>query len=58
MNIILFIIGLCTGFFAKLGMDYYANWQAEQKQLKVDMENILTNFRAIEKMKELDKKYI
>jgi len=55
MTIFFFLIGLVVGFLCKLGVDEYVNWQEIQKKTYLDMENILINFRAIEKIKELDK---
>lgn len=58
MNIFLFILGLILGFGIKLGADYYYEWKTEQKKTYMDMTDILINFRAIEKLKELDKKNV
>lgn len=55
MNIFFFIIGAAVGFGAKLGADKYNEWQNEQQKNYLKMEQILIDWKAIEKMKELDK---
>lgn len=55
MGIFLFTLGVIFGFGSKFGVDKYAEFKENEKKMYRDMENILTNFRAIEKLKELDK---
>ncbi len=54
MSIFLFILGLVIGFGAKLGIDMYGEWQSQQKKTYLDMEKILVEWKAIEKMKEFN----
>jgi len=49
------ILGIIIGLGAKFGLDEYHKYKKEQEKTILDMEKILTNFKAIEKLKELEK---
>lgn len=53
MNIFMLVLGIILGLGAKFGLDEYHRFKTEQQKTMLDMENILTNFKAIEKLKEL-----
>lgn len=55
MSIFLFVLGIVIGFFVKLAFDQYHLWQNQQKKTYTDMEQILINWKAIEKIKEMEK---
>lgn len=55
MTILMLILGIILGLGIKFGLDEYHSFKKEQEKTMIDMENILTNFKAIEKMKELEK---
>lgn len=55
MSIFLFILGLILGFSAKFGIDQYHFYINNQEKTALKMEEILINFKAIEKAKELEK---
>lgn len=55
MSILMLILGFILGLGAKFGLDEYHRFRKEQEKTMLDMENILTNFKAIEKLKELEK---
>lgn len=50
-----FLVGLILGFLLKLGFDEYHKFKTEQEITAEQMKDILSNFKALEKMKELEK---
>jgi len=54
MLIFLFILGLIFGFLIKLIFDYYHEFINNQKKIALDMENILVNWKALQKMKDVN----
>lgn len=55
MTILMLILGIILGLGIKFGLDEYHKFKNEQEKTMLDMERILTNFKAIEKLKELEK---
>jgi len=53
MNIIMFLLGILCGFGGKLGFDYYHEFIKRQEKSTLAMEDILVNWKAIEKLKEI-----
>lgn len=52
MSIFTFILGFIIGFFIKLGMDFYHEFKKEQEKTAIQMEDVLTRFKAMEMVKE------
>jgi len=54
MNIIWYILGLLSGLGVKIAIDKYVEWTNEQRKTYLDMERILIDWKAIQKMTEID----
>lgn len=54
MSFLTFILGIICGFCAKLGFDYYHKFILRQEKASMAMEEILINWKAIEKAKNID----
>lgn len=52
MSIFTFILGFIIGFFIKLAMDFYHEFKKEQEKTAIQMEEVLTKFKAMEMVKE------
>lgn len=52
MSIFTFILGFIIGFFIKLGMDFYHEFRNQQEKTAIQMEDVLTRFKAMEIVKE------
>jgi len=55
LGIFLFLVGIICGIGGKLSLDTYAEWKKRQEKTYLDMERILLDWKALEKMKEMDK---
>lgn len=54
MYILLFTIGLIVGFLLKISYDKYFEFRTRELQTIAKMEDILTNFKALEKIKDFN----
>lgn len=54
MIIFLFILGIIIGFAGKASFDEYHYYRNNQEKATLKMEDILTQFRAIELNKKID----
>jgi len=54
MLIFLFCLGIICGFGGKLAADYYRKQQNQQEKTYLDMEKILTEWKAIELLRNTD----
>jgi len=55
MSIFMLILGLLIGFAGKFGADKYHEFKIQEQKTISKMEDILTDFKAIEKIKEMEK---
>jgi len=53
LNLFMFVLGLGFGLAIKVAFDYYNTFIVEQQKMSSRMEDILVNFKALEKIKEL-----
>ena len=52
MSIFTFILGFIIGLFTKLAFDFYHEFKKEQEKTAIQMEDVLTRFKAMEMVKE------
>lgn len=55
MNIIWYILGIASGLGFKLVMDKYHQFKTEEEKRANRMEDLLVEWQAIAKIKELEK---
>lgn len=56
MSIFLFVLGLVLGFGLKIGFDQYHYFRLNQEATTKELNNILVNFKALEKNKDVSLK--
>lgn len=51
LNLIFFLLGSCAGWFLKFAFDWYHEFKTKEYEQANKIDEILTNFKAIEKLK-------
>jgi uncharacterized protein (DUF2164 family) len=54
INFVFLLVGGAFALAVKMGVDYYNDFIKQQQLLSSRMEDILVNFKAIEKVKEIN----
>ena len=54
LNLIFFLLGSLAGWFLKFAFDFYHNFKDIEKKRANEIDEILTNFKSLEKIKIWD----